>query len=364
MARPQKAGLDYFPLDTHLDQKLRSILMKYGATGWGSLVFIWQTIYESGYYLKTDAFLIESMALELKVDSIYLNDLIDYCCRWGIFNHTLWESEKVLTSKGIQKRYREIAKRRQAFEMVEYVVKDDAKAAKGVFADNNSVNVDNNSVNVDNNSVNVDNNEQSKVKESKEKKRDNKSPSIIDLFPESFKAMSEAFKGPQIARGLLATLKGNGWDDDGEVLRIINIYIAEIPNDQRRYYPMTSKGIVATFQKIATEFAGQEIKQPTRVRKMTPEQEAENQKIHEIAEHLLDTGDVLPGGKKHLSTIFQTWWREGQEENFRTVGFSHRKTHGTVSSPCRWCFDHWFDFLELGTDGCPVCKGMGKKGGR
>lgn len=53
MPRPQKAGLDYFPLDTDMEQddKIALIEAKYGIVDFGVVIKLFKKIYHSdGYY--------------------------------------------------------------------------------------------------------------------------------------------------------------------------------------------------------------------------------------------------------------------------------------------------------------------------
>ncbi len=154
MARPIKNGLDYFPFDTKPDMKMNAVIRKYGATGLGCLIGLYQKIYDNGYFIKADFDFIEDLCLELRIeDEDYLKEFIRFCVKKNIFDRGFYESDKVLTSNGIQKRFNEATKRRKCTHDVS----------------NYLVNVCNNPVNVCNNPVNVNKSTQSKVKESKGK---------------------------------------------------------------------------------------------------------------------------------------------------------------------------------------------------
>jgi len=141
MARPHKNGLDYFPFDTKPDMKMNAVIRKYGATGLGCLVGLYQKIYDNGYFIKADFDFIEDLCLELSIDDEdYLKELIKFCVKKNLFNEGLYKSEKILTSTGIQKRFNEATKRRKCKHDVDkYLINDD----------NNKVNVSNNEVNAD-----------------------------------------------------------------------------------------------------------------------------------------------------------------------------------------------------------------------
>ena len=51
MARPIKVGLDYFPLDCVLDDKIELIEAEFGLSGFAIIIKLYQKIYaEQGYY--------------------------------------------------------------------------------------------------------------------------------------------------------------------------------------------------------------------------------------------------------------------------------------------------------------------------
>lgn len=52
MARPNKAGLEYFSLDCGMDDKVELIEAKYGLIGFAVIIKLWQKIYSEGYYYK------------------------------------------------------------------------------------------------------------------------------------------------------------------------------------------------------------------------------------------------------------------------------------------------------------------------
>ena len=61
MARPFKKGVDYFPLDCVLDDKMRLIKAKFGLRGFAFVIILLQEIYgNEGYYyaIKENDFLL------------------------------------------------------------------------------------------------------------------------------------------------------------------------------------------------------------------------------------------------------------------------------------------------------------------
>jgi len=173
MARPVKEGLDYYPLNADFmsDIKVRRLIRSFGSKSIGVVVALLGMIYgDKGYYILLNddvAFIISEQTLE---DEELVNQIINKLIEIEFFDKNLYEKHRVLTSKGIQKRFISATERRKDVNLItKYNL---------VNVDNNSsldvVNVDNNPVNVDNNSssdvVNVDNNQQRKEKKRKVKK--------------------------------------------------------------------------------------------------------------------------------------------------------------------------------------------------
>jgi hypothetical protein len=169
MARPIKVGLDYFPLDCVLDDKIELIEAEFGLTGFAIIIKLFQKIYgEQGYYCEFTSEVALLFARKNGVGGNVVSEVIESSFRRGIFNRDLYEEYRILTSKGIQKRYFEaVAKNRR--KQIE--VKEEYLLIKVTLFFENS---DNNPINVDINPINADRNTQRKEKESKEKKRKEK----------------------------------------------------------------------------------------------------------------------------------------------------------------------------------------------
>jgi len=165
MARPQKEGIEYFPLDVDMDQddKVYFIEAKYGITGFAVVVKLLMRIYKNGYYylFTNKESIIFSKQTSADIDLI--NNVVHDCIDENFFNKNLYENYKILTSNGIQKRFFEICSRRKKITVLkEYLLINPNNY-------NNLVIVNINSINVDINSINADIGTQSKVKESKVK---------------------------------------------------------------------------------------------------------------------------------------------------------------------------------------------------
>jgi hypothetical protein len=159
MPRPIKTGLDYFPFDVDFfdDEKIEAISGEFGIKGELVTIRLLCAIYRNGYYIEWNDILKMKLLKKLSGIGVELLDLIvARLVAWGFFDKSLFDSAKVLTSKGIQARFQEATKRRNSCEITVYAV------GYGVNDNKNPVS----------NGVNVVNNTQSKVKESKVKGRE------------------------------------------------------------------------------------------------------------------------------------------------------------------------------------------------
>jgi len=169
MPRPQKEGLDYFPLDVDIDQddKVQLIEAQFGVIGFGILIKIFMKIYKEGYFYEWTEKEQLLFSRRINVDINQVNDVINECLKWGLFDQKLYKKYSILTSKGIQSRYMEAVRRRKQVQIIkEYFLIDQSKYSNIIFVNINPINDDNNTISED---VNVSNNPQSKVKESKVK---------------------------------------------------------------------------------------------------------------------------------------------------------------------------------------------------
>ena len=184
MARPQKNGLDYFPLDVDMDQddKIALIEAQHGVVGFAIVIKLLMKIYKSSYFYEWTEKEQLLFSKRINVDINSINVVINDCIKWGLFDRNLLESKKILTSKGIQSRYLEAVGRRTKVEIKkEYLLLDE----KAINVYKNLIIVD---INHDNEEVSDDINPQSKVKkskvkESKEERAEGVAAKAATLFP-------------------------------------------------------------------------------------------------------------------------------------------------------------------------------------
>lgn len=108
MARPIKDGFSYFPKDTDTfnDRKIRRLIRRFNGNGYLTYDFILCSIFrDKGYYAEFDNDFCFDIADQVYLEETEVKQIISYCCEIDLFNKKLFEKEKVITSRGIQKRW-------------------------------------------------------------------------------------------------------------------------------------------------------------------------------------------------------------------------------------------------------------------
>lgn len=155
-------GIEYFPLNVHLDDKIELIEAEFGLTGFSVVVKLFQRIYGGqGYYCEwtNDVALLFSKNIGLGCNVV--SEIVSAAIKRGIFDQDIYEKYQVLTSRGIQKRYFEAVSRRVNVEVKKaYLLFPVAQKYKNVCILDENVYIS---------QKNAYRNGQSKVKESKVK---------------------------------------------------------------------------------------------------------------------------------------------------------------------------------------------------
>jgi hypothetical protein len=148
MPRPVKTGLDYFPIDVDMDgdDKTELIEAKYGIEGFGILIKLLMRIYRNGYYYEWGEKEQLLFSKRVNVDINLINNIINDAVEWELFDRKMLKKYKILTSRGIQKRYLKAVSRRQQVEVIKQYL----------LLSKNCLNEYNNLINVDINSINDD----------------------------------------------------------------------------------------------------------------------------------------------------------------------------------------------------------------
>lgn len=107
MARIAKSGLEYFPFDIDFfqDIRIRKLIKRQGGKAVTVYALLLCLIYKNGYYMQWDDELPFIGSEMSGFDEAYISEVIKTCLSLGLFDKTLYETEQILTSKGIQVRY-------------------------------------------------------------------------------------------------------------------------------------------------------------------------------------------------------------------------------------------------------------------
>ena len=115
MPRPQKAGIDYFPLDVNFfsaDNRIKILKARFGADGITIFIYLLCEIYRAGYFMRfdEDALFVVSDDLSMSPDKV--KQVLNFLLERSLFDNILFQSDKVLTSTGIQRRFQLAVKER------------------------------------------------------------------------------------------------------------------------------------------------------------------------------------------------------------------------------------------------------------
>lgn len=144
MARPTKQGIDYFPLDVQFDDKVELYVAETGAVGLAVVVTIWQLIYQNhGYYIQNNQDLTLLVRRRLMADISEINTCISASISRGVFDSGMSDKHGILTSRAIQKRYFDAAKKKKSINVVEnYIMSGVSVGENAVYSVGNATNVD------------------------------------------------------------------------------------------------------------------------------------------------------------------------------------------------------------------------------
>lgn len=125
MARPRKQGLDYFPFDCDFfsHEKVVAIAGEFGLKGEIIIVKLLCAVYRNGYFVEWSDMMKYKFLKDLPgVSSELLDQVINRLVKWEFFDKGLFDSDRILTSAGIQNRYFEATKRRGIGDETPYIL--------------------------------------------------------------------------------------------------------------------------------------------------------------------------------------------------------------------------------------------------
>lgn len=104
--------IDYYPIEISIfqDAKVQKLIQYQGAKAATVYVYLLCEIYRNGYYISWNKTTVQLVMQALNLDVAFVKEAVICCAKVGLFNSEYLYKEKILTSKGIQKRYLRISK--------------------------------------------------------------------------------------------------------------------------------------------------------------------------------------------------------------------------------------------------------------
>lgn len=123
MGRNRKNGLTFFPFDVDFfyDIKIRKLIRYQGSDAVTVYTLLLCLIYKNGYYMTWDEELPFIVSEQTGLKEAHIQEVINSCLKLGLFSKELFDKEKIITSQGIQERYKKICiDSRRVCDMTEY----------------------------------------------------------------------------------------------------------------------------------------------------------------------------------------------------------------------------------------------------
>lgn len=244
MARQKKQGIDYFSLDCDFfsDKKIKILKARYGADGITIYLYLLCEIYRNGYYIIVDDDFYYIMSDDLNMNCDKVKQVLTFLLERSMFDKQLFQSDAVLTSAGIQRRFQLAVKTRAKKNPIEverfWLLKKEETEPfiKVTLFNDNSEKKENNS------KKNNDNSQEESLKESKV---NNKyiyysNPELNDAFEKYILMRNQQQNTPLMKEQIEALrqeLSSLGKDEQERVLICKTAFI----RGWKGFYPLTKK---------------------------------------------------------------------------------------------------------------------------
>lgn len=250
MPRPQKDGIDYFPLDVNFfsDPKIKILKARYGVDGIAVFVYLLCEIYRAGYYIRFDEDRLFIMSDDLNMSSDKVMQVLKFLLDRSMLDSMLFQSDDVLTSAGIQRRFQLAVKERAKKNPVEvkgFWILDEAETEP--FIKVNPI-LNKSQKNTDNSGKNNSNSQELSLKKSKVKESKEKNNNTVTYVPDAelnralndFAAYRKGIKKPMTDRAmeLLIEKLYSLSTDTGDQIAILN---QSIMNGWQGVFPLKEK---------------------------------------------------------------------------------------------------------------------------
>ena len=127
MARPNKQGLDYFPLDVGIfeNDKILAISGEFSVKGEIIVLRLLCEIYRNGYFVEFSELLKNKLARLGGLSGGRVDEVVRKLVKYEFFDGFVFSEYNILTSKNIQKVYLEASKRRKDIDLSQYWLLDE-----------------------------------------------------------------------------------------------------------------------------------------------------------------------------------------------------------------------------------------------
>ena len=245
MARPRQKGNQYFSLDVDFfsDKKIKILKARYGADGITLYMYLLCEIYKSGYYLEIDQDYTFIISDDLNMNYDKVEQVLTFLLERSMFDKQLFQSDAVLTSAGIQRRYQLMVKSRAMKNPVKIerywlLSKEETETFIKVNSSlNNSMNNESYSKNNDSNSEN------NATKESKGKERKGKEKKHIETAPPA-----DLFNNQSLENAFqlfITCRKQNGQKLSVEQIRLLRQELSSMGTDDQERIEIANKATVS-----------------------------------------------------------------------------------------------------------------------
>jgi hypothetical protein len=215
-SKHMKQGLEYFSLDTTLDNKFELIEAEFGLVGFGIVVKLYQMIYgQQGYYVEWSDEVALMFAKKNNVGVSVVSEVVKTTLKRGIFDEAKFKQYGILTSLGVQKRFLEAVKRRLNAEIKrEYDMSILCNNSDDVYKNSKNVYRNDKNVYILGKNVTESKVKESKVKESKESVQASpRSQNFIKPTFDEILAYSKERKREDLAKAFFDYYESGGWMD-------------------------------------------------------------------------------------------------------------------------------------------------------
>lgn len=250
MGRLRKEGNEFFSFDVDFfsDKKIRILKARYGADGITLYIYLLCEIYKNGFYLKVDEDFEFIASDDLNMNSDKVKQVLTFLLERSMFDKQLFQSDAVLTSTGIQRRYQLMVKSRAVknpIKVERYWLLSEEETETFIKVNSFLNNSENNEDNSRKNDFNSENND-TKEKKGKEKNidRDIEKKSEIAFADKDLEAAFQLFvtcraqNGHKLAEGQIILLREELQSLGENVQERIAIVKKATVNGWKSFYPL------------------------------------------------------------------------------------------------------------------------------